>query len=1530
MTSGQRPASRSRAYLRRTLQIAAFVGTLVVGVIALALIASQTPWFRDWLRRFVVREAGSYVNGTVSIGSLGGNVFYGIELGDVAIDVNGEHVVTLEHVEIKYSLAELVSTGMTVRRIVVQRPYALLRHDAAGWNVASLVKRQQQEADRQGPGRPLSLPDIEIVDGRLAIDDRAPSPLYRLPSRIDGLNAKGGFAYEPVHYSVTLDRVGFNGHAPDLTVTALSGRVGTRDDDLHVETLFLQTAQSSATIDGVVRNYLATPSLQVSLSAPRVSVPELAGVLPPVKGYDLHGKLDLKATGPDNDLQLAVNVASEAGAIHGTLRGDAQAPDFALRGDVSAEHLDLAPLLQDPSRTSDITGAAKLDVRLASNPASAPLIDRVRGTVTFDGPRVVAEGYTTTGVHLSAQAQGRRVNLDARANAYGGRASVKGAVTVPSATGEPLAFDVTGQASHVDLAGLPRATGAPRVRTDLNVEAFHAQGSAGKSTNVEGSATWGRSTVADGTIVGGTQTEVSVAFGPGKAGLQSATYAARGEVRDVNLRRVGQAFQIAALDSPEYDSRINTTFDLKGSGIALDRMRLDGTATAVDSHIYGGTVPRLVVEAHLANGAVNGRATGELRGFDPARIAKDPQYKGEVNGAVDAAFGIANIHAPMTADAITADGRLTIAPSEVAGFRIDSADIEGQYANRRGVLRRATVKASDLDVTASGPIVLDESGQTNVKYHVAASDLAALGKLAGQPDLSGSAILDGAITGNGSSLRIAGALDGSNVGYQDDKALDLNSHYTVTVPDLQFTRAAVQAQTTGSFIQAAGLQINTLTLATTYANQTLDFQTHLAAGPDGGPTNQPRELDASGSVVFHPDHQEIHLPSLALRTQGVEWKTAPGSQTAIEYGANRVTVNDLHLVNGDQSLAASGSFALGSNPQIGGLTVEAKNVDLAQLEKLAMQDRGFTGRLNANATLSGNAKAPDVKGHVDVQNGGFQQFTYQSLAADGSFVNDRIAIDARLVQAPGVELTAAGTAPMSALTAKAAPGDEHVTPAPGQGIDLHVQSTRIDLGIVQGFTRQITNVTGTVQADVQVTGTAADPHLNGFVDFQNGAFSIPQAGTRFTGMTTRIELQPDRVRVPRFQILDQHGKALTIEGELAVHELQGGAVDVAIDADDFKLFDNELGNVHLETHLKLTGELRRPRIEGEVHADAARLEIDRILLLTASPYSEQALPDVVSAEDTETSSMGADQATRAALEKGRAIAAAAAPGQNATAPATPPPAGLFSALALDVHLVAPDNLVMRGDDLHPGGPSTMAVGSLNATVGADVQIVKKIDGPITIRGTADTVRGFYEFQGRRFTLQRGGTAQFTGGADINPLLNVTAERLIPNTGVTARIHVTGTPRAPKLTLTSDPPLDEADILSLIVFNRNINDLGSGEKASLAETAGGIASGFVAQSLGKSIGKALDVDLFEITTTDPETGESAGGVTLGKQVSDRAFVQFRQQFGNRSFTEFMLEYQLAKFLRLDLQTAPQSSGVANRLTQRRVERAGVDLIFFFSY
>ena len=97
--------------IRRTVQVVALVGTLMVGVIALALIVSQTAWFRDWLRRVVVRESKQYLNGELSIGGLNGNLFFGVGLDDVTLDVSGQHVVAMKSVKVDYDVRNFFSRG---------------------------------------------------------------------------------------------------------------------------------------------------------------------------------------------------------------------------------------------------------------------------------------------------------------------------------------------------------------------------------------------------------------------------------------------------------------------------------------------------------------------------------------------------------------------------------------------------------------------------------------------------------------------------------------------------------------------------------------------------------------------------------------------------------------------------------------------------------------------------------------------------------------------------------------------------------------------------------------------------------------------------------------------------------------------------------------------------------------------------------------------------------------------------------------------------------------------------------------------------------------------------------------------------------------------------------------------------------------------------------------------------------------------------------------------------------------------------
>ena len=95
--------------IRRVLQVVTFVGTLTIGVLALALIVSQTPWFRDWLRRYIVRESKQYLNGQLTIGGLGGNLLFGADLADVSVDVSGERVVAVKGDELDYNIFSLIS-----------------------------------------------------------------------------------------------------------------------------------------------------------------------------------------------------------------------------------------------------------------------------------------------------------------------------------------------------------------------------------------------------------------------------------------------------------------------------------------------------------------------------------------------------------------------------------------------------------------------------------------------------------------------------------------------------------------------------------------------------------------------------------------------------------------------------------------------------------------------------------------------------------------------------------------------------------------------------------------------------------------------------------------------------------------------------------------------------------------------------------------------------------------------------------------------------------------------------------------------------------------------------------------------------------------------------------------------------------------------------------------------------------------------------------------------------------------------------
>jgi translocation and assembly module TamB len=604
-------------------------------------------------------------------------------------------------------------------------------------------------------------------------------------------------------------------------------------------------------------------------------------------------------------------------------------------------------------------------------------------------------------------------------------------------------------------------------------------------------------------------------------------------------------------------------------------------------------------------------------------------------------------------------------------------------------------------------------------------------------------------------------------------------------------------------------------------------------------------------------------------------------------------------MNGDQHITAGGVIAGADSA----MKVHAENVDVAQLDTLLLGDGRLAGRFTGDAEISGTTSAPSVTSKFTLSQGAFRTFKFESLTGTVDYTRSGVALDVRLQQTPATWITAKGIAPATLFVATPPGVDSHDENRIGGVVDVQIASSPIDFGLIQGFTPYVTNVTGTMQANVRITGTGYDPHADGVIEIRGGSFAVPELGTQYTGLDTRIDLKPDVVTVREFKILDGHGKPMTIGGTLGVHEFAVGAVNITVQSQDFEAINSRFGKLILDAELKLTGDLRKPRLDGTISVETATLDVVRILEeATANPYS-------VESADVELA--GADEAARAVQ-----------PEVADTATKKPAKPSLFSALELNVTLDVPDNMVLRGTSLRPAN-APIDIGDVSVTVGGQVRVSKAPGAELRLLGDIDTVRGNYAFQGRRFEILRDGHIRFAGTDDINPTLNIRARRII--SGVETFVRVQGTLQQPELSFSSNPPLDQADILSLIVFNTPINELGEGQQLSLADRAASLAGGYLASGLTRSISNALQLDEFEI-----QAGEGGFGPTLsvGEQVGEHFFFRVKQGFGDAQATELILEYQLEEHLRVQ-GTAAETSAT-QRVTFRRVERAGLDLIFFFSY
>ncbi len=100
-------------------------------------------------------------------------------------------------------------------------------------------------------------------------------------------------------------------------------------------------------------------------------------------------------------------------------------------------------------------------------------------------------------------------------------------------------------------------------------------------------------------------------------------------------------------------------------------------------------------------------------------------------------------------------------------------------------------------------------------------------------------------------------------------------------------------------------------------------------------------------------------------------------------------------------------------------------------------------------------------------------------------------------------------------------------------------------------------------------------------------------------------------------------------------------------------------------------------------------------------------------------------------------------------------------------------------------------------------------------------RGSVDLFGKSFVLTRG-RITFDGGAKLDPVLDIVAQ--VSAADITAQINIDGLASAPKITLSSTPPVPQDEILSRVLFGQGVGQINAGQGVQLAQAAATLAGG----------------------------------------------------------------------------------------------------------
>jgi translocation and assembly module TamB len=454
-------------------------------------------------------------------------------------------------------------------------------------------------------------------------------------------------------------------------------------------------------------------------------------------------------------------------------------------------------------------------------------------------------------------------------------------------------------------------------------------------------------------------------------------------------------------------------------------------------------------------------------------------------------------------------------------------------------------------------------------------------------------------------------------------------------------------------------------------------------------------------------------------------------------------------------------------------------------------------------------------------------------------------LDARFTEGR-IEASAQITSKYAAATLKAElapePGAPGLAITPRSALAFDARIGAMDLRVLAQPLLTDARLEGRLDAELRGSGTLGKPAIAGTLRGEAIAFEMPPLGVFLRNGQLRATLEGDTLRVAEFSIQGGEGR-LTASGSLPLALAQGGA-RLAWRAERFGLLERP----DLRLAVSGSGEAqladKRISLSGSLRADRGYLELEQDRLPKLGD-------DVVI--------VGQERALQA---------------KTARVP-----------LALDLQLDLGDDLEVRGY-------------GLEGKLAGQLQIETTKDGELRAYGRIRTVNATFFAYGQRLQVDPG-VAIFDGPLD-NPSLQLTAWRRKQQ--VEVGVQVSGSARAPRVQLVSQPPVPEGERLSWLVLGRAPSDATKADLGLLQAAAGALLARGDKMPLDRRIAQAFGLDEISLRGTGEVTDRV---VAVGKRLSDRLYISYEQGLGAAASALVKLDFSLTQRFAVRAETGTSS-------------------------